>query len=677
MTQPWLRLLLASLMVASPLWGQARGFDPAFMDTTCSPCRDFYRYANGAWLDTASFPAAFNTIGVRRDMENRVTETVHQVLESAAHAPADADASEQKLGAYYATCMDSTRQERLGAAAIAPELKRLSAVRSRRELLAAIGHLHSEGVPIPFWFGAQPDPKDATRYIGYIWQAGLGLPDRDYYLRGDPSSDSLRRAYLRHVTRTFRLLGSSTPRAASEANLVLRFETALARASMSLVTQRNPDSIYHKLTVRQLGRSAPGLDWPAYVALRGLGARMTADDSLVVAQPDFLREVGTLLTQAPLSEWQAYLRWQLANFLSPHLGSAFFREHFDFDRQFSGADEPLPRWRRCAEEADAALGDALGRGYVMVAVPADSKARVEAMVENVRAAFLDRIDRLSWMSDATKAQARRKLQAIRPHVAWPAQWRDDRELAVARDAPFPMNALAAGAFESRRQMRRIGEPVDPDEWAFSAITVDAFYNASVNGIFILPGMLQAPRFDPAADDAVNYGSLGTLIGHELTHGFDDEGRKYDAAGNLRDWWGAEDGRRFRELAGRIVSQYAAYVAVDTLHVNGELTLGENIADIGGVMIAHDAFKRSLQGKPPPGARDGFTPEQQFFLGYAQGWRRLYRPETMRLRTLTDPHSPPVWRINGSVAHMPEFARAFRCQEGAPMAFEPESRVSIW
>jgi predicted metalloendopeptidase len=669
--------LLACLLLASPLQGQALGFDPAFMDTTCSPCRDFYRYANGAWLDTASFPAAFNTIGVRRDMENRVTETVHQILESVARASADTDASEQKLGAYYGTCMDSTRQEQLGAGAIAPELKRLSAVRARGQLLAAIAHLHNESVPVPFWFGAQPDPKDATRYIGYVWQAGLGLPDREYYLRRDPSSDSLRRAYLRHVTRTFRLLGSPAPRATREANLVLRFETVLARASMSLVAQRNPDSVYHKLTVRELGRSTPGLDWPAYVTLRDAGTRMKPDDSLVVAQPGFIRQVGSLLAQAPISEWQAYLRWQLTNFLSPHLGSAFFREHFDFDRQFSGAAEPLPRWRRCAEEADAVLGDALGRAYVRVAVPADSKARVEAMVENVRAAFLDRIARLSWMSNGTKAQARRKLEAIRSHVAWPAKWRDDRDLAVVRDAPFPINALAVGAFESRRQMRRIGEPVDPDEWAFSAMTVDAFYNPSVNGIFILPGMLQPPRFDPAADDAVNYGSLGTLIGHELTHGFDDEGRKYDAEGNLRDWWSAQDGRRFRELADRIVAQYSAYVAIDTLHVNGELTLGENIADIGGVMIAYDAFKRSLQGKPAPDARDGFTPEQRFFLGYAQGWRRLYRAETMRLRTLTDPHSPPAWRVNGSVAHMPEFARAFRCQEGTPMAFGPGARVLIW
>jgi predicted metalloendopeptidase len=673
--RPFRWALLAVLLPAA-LSAQARGFERRFLDTTCAPCRDFYRYANGAWLDTATFAPAYNNVGVRRDMESQVDSALRRILEAAAGTAATTDGADQRLGAFYATCMDSARADRLESAAIAPQLRRISAIRTRGDLLAALVYLHERAIPVPFSFGPEPDPAAATRYIGQLYQAGLGLPDRDYYLRADTESVALRREYPAHIGRMFRLIGVPARQADEDARLVAEFETGLARASLSLVAQRNPDSVYHPMPVRELQARAPGLDWLAFFGRLGVASPRSPDDSLDVSTPAFMTHVAARFASAPLATWRAYLRWRLTDALADRLGTRLAREHFGFQRRFSGATAQVPRWRECAEDADQMLPDLLGKAYTRAEVSPDTRRRAETMVENIRAAFRQRIDRLAWMNPATRAAAREKLDGMHTHVAAPDRWRDYPGLEVSRSASYPANLLAATAVEARRQFARIGRPVDRDEWQAGPMTVDAFYNPPVNGIFILPGMLQLPRFDAGADDAVNYGSLGSLIGHEFTHGFDDQGRRYDATGNLRDWWTGDDARRFDQLARRVVEQYRAYIAIDSLHVNGEFTLGENIGDLGGIAIAWDAFQRAQAGKP--GAPiDGFTPAQRFFLAYAQGWRRLYRPEARRTRVLTDPHAPPNWRINGSLANLPAFAEAFGCRAGDPMVRPPELATTVW
>jgi predicted metalloendopeptidase len=667
----------AGLMLAAPAAAQ-HGVNPAYIDTTCAPCRDFFSYANGAWLNTATIPAAYAGTGAARELFDRNTETLRKVLEGAA-ASADTthDPALQKLGAFYASCMDSARADRAAAAPIAEELRLIAAIHTTGDLQREIARLNQLQVYAPFYFSAEIDPKESTRNIGQLYQAGLGLPDREYYRKTDPASDSLRRDYVAHVARTLSLLGAPAAAAQQDAARVLRLETALAESSMTLVAQRDPNAIYHKMAVRDLQTLAPGIDWQAYFAAIGVPALGSPDAMLDVSQPAFFRLVSDRAAYAPLEDWRVYLRWQLANEIAPALSAAFFAEHFQFESRLRGTKEPLPRWKRCSAASDDALGDALGKAYVEREFSPAAKARVIEIVDNLQAAFAERLRLLTWMSDSTKVQAQHKLSTVLRKIGYPDRWRDYSTLQLSRTASYASNLLNARAFEARRQIAKIGAPVDRNEWGMTAPTVNAYYSPTTNEITFPAGILQRPYFDPAADDAANYGGIGAVIGHELTHGFDDQGRQFDAAGNLRDWWTAEDGRKFAERARRVVTQFNGYVAIDTLHVNGELTLGENIADLGGLAIAFDAFQRSLAGKPRPPAVDGFTPEQRFFLSAAQGWRSLTRPETVRLRTLTNPHSPPQWRVNGPVSNLPAFARAFSCKPGDPMVRPDSVRAEIW
>lgn len=670
-------ILLAALLVPATLVAQ-RGVNPVYIDTTCSPCRDFFSYANGAWLNTATIPAAYASTGAARELFDRNQATLRRVLDGAA-ASADTahDPALRKLGAFYASCMDSAGADRAGATPIAAELRFIATIRNTTDLQREIARLSRLQVYAPFYFSAEIDPKESSRNIGQLYQAGLGLPDREYYLKTDPASDSLRRDYVAHVARTLALLGASATDAQRDAERVLRLETVLAESSMTLVAQRDPNAIYHKMTVRELQAIAPAFDWPVYFIAVGVPALGVEDATLDVSQPAFLRIVSDRAAYAPLDDWRAYLRWQLADATAPVLSAAFFAEHFRFESRLRGTKEPLPRWKRCAAASDAALGDALGKVYVEREFPPAAKARVLAIVDNLQAAFAERLRHLSWMSDSTKAQAQNKLSKVLRKIGYPDKWRDYSSLEISRTAPFATNLLHARGFEVRRQLAKIGTPVDRSEWGMTPPTVNAYYNPATNEITFPAGILQPPFFDASADDAVNYGGIGAVIGHELTHGFDDQGRQFDAAGNLRDWWTAEDGRRFTERAKRVVTQFNGYVAIDTLHVNGELTLGENIADLGGLAIAYDAFQRSLAGKPRPPAIDGFTPEQRFFLAAGQVWRTLTRPETARLRALTNPHSPPQWRTNGPASNMPAFARAFGCKPGDPMVRPDSVRAEIW
>jgi putative endopeptidase len=654
------------------------GVNPAYIDTTCAPCRDFFTYANGAWLKTATIPAAYPSTGAARELSDHNTEALRGVLEGAA-AGADTahDSALRKLGAFYASCMDSARADRAPAAPIAEELRLIAAIGTTGDLEREIARLNRLQVYTPFYFSAEIDPKESSRNIGQLYQAGLGLPDREYYRKTDPASDSLRREYVAHVARTLGLLGAAATAAQRDAARVLQLETALAESSMTLVAQRDPNAVYHRMTVRELQTLAPAIDWPAYFTLMGVPVLGAPDATLDVSQPAFFRLVSDRAAHAPLEDWRVYLRWQLANEIAPALSSAFFAEHFRFEARLRGTKEPLPRWKRCAAASDDALGEALGKAYVEREFPPAAKARVLAMVDNLQAAFAERIARLTWMSDSTKTQAQHKLRMVLRKIGYPDRWRDYSTLEVGATAPFATNLLSARAFEGRRQLAKIGQPVDRGEWGMTPPTVNAYYSPPTNEITFPAGILQPPYFDAAADDAVNYGGIGAVIGHELTHGFDDQGRQFDAAGNLRDWWTAEDSRRFAERARRVVAQFNGYIAIDTLHVNGELTLGENLADLGGLAIAYDAFERSLAGQPQPPAIDGFTPEQRFFLGYAQGWRSLTRPEATRLRTFTNPHSPPSWRVNGPVSNSPAFARAFGCKRGDPMVRPDSARAEVW
>ncbi|MBV9107949.1 MAG: M13 family metallopeptidase, partial [Gemmatimonadetes bacterium] len=437
------------------------------------------------------------------------------------------------------------------------------------------------------------------------------------------------------------------------------------------VQQRDPNAIYHKLSMAQVRALAPNFDWTSF--LREAGA--PAVDSVLVRQPDFITAVGRLMQTVPVADWQTYFRWRLADGMASRLSSAFVNEDFAFGRRFTGATEQQPRWKRCLGEADNGLGELLGQAYVQRAFPPAAKSRADEMVRNLRTALADRIRHLTWMSDATKQQALAKLDAFQQKIGYPSKWRDYTALQV-RPGSFAENAMAAARFAYERQMAKIGKPVDRTEWGMTPPTVNAYYSAPMNEIVFPAGILQPPFFDPNADDATNYGAMGAVIGHEATHGFDDEGRQYDAAGNLRDWWTAEDAARYTAQAQRIVDQFNGYTAVDTLHLNGKLTAGENIADLGGLTIAYAAMEKSLEGKPRQ-IINGYTPEQRFFLGWARVWREVNRPEYSRMLVTVDPHSPGRWRVNGPLSNMPEFAQAFHCQPGDPMVRPDSVRVQIW
>ena len=672
-----LALLAALTAAAGPARGQAPGINRSFMDTKVEPCQDFFRYANGAWYDTASIPLAYTGVGAGREMFDRNQEALQRVLEDAvAKAATTRDLTLQKLGILYRSVMDSTRADRDGWRPIEGDLEQLEAITGKQDLLKMFAKLERRGIAAPFRFGPEADPKQSAMNIGRLYQAGLGLPDRDYYFKTDPKSEELRGEYVAHLGRLFRLLGLAGTQADAHAQGVMRLETALAESSMTLVAQRDPNAIYHKTTVKELGLLAPSIDWPAYFTEMGVPSLAKPDANLDVSQPGFVRQLEHLVDTASLDDWKGYLVAHAARNAAPWLSQPFFDEWFRFSSKLSGAQAPLPRWKRAASAVDQAMGEALGKAYVDLMFPPSSKAKMLELVNNLQAAFRERILTREWMSDATKQAAVRKLDVVLKKIGYPNTWRDYSALTIDPGAPGVVNLIHAQEFEAARRNRQIGKPVDRMEWGMTPPTVNAYYNPLINEIVFPAGILMPPQFDPGRPDAVNYGAIGMVIGHEMTHGFDDEGRQYDARGNLLDWWTADDAKNFKQRAQRVVDQYNGFVAVDTLHVNGQLTLGENLADLGGITIAYYAFQRSMQRKPHE-LIDGFTPEQLFFLGFAQAWRRKNRPEIERLRTLTDPHSPAPFRVNGPLSNFPEFAKAFGCKAGDPMMRDESVRAEVW
>ena len=672
------RILLPAvtfLLTASPLAAQRyHGFNPKNMDTSVRPCDDFFRYALGTWEKNTVIPAEYASYGVDQEIEERSFAILKEILESAAAdktAPQGSD--RQKVGDYYASGMDVARIETDGLKPLAGHLARIQKTQPGRSLVETLAAMHQELFAPAFHVRVEQDDKDSEHYIVQLSQGGLGLPEREYYLKTDAKSAELRAQYLAHVARNFEFLGETPAQAKAHATAVMALETRLAKASMSMEALRNPNAVYHKMTPGQLAKMAPGLDWAAYFKALGLGPLKT----LLVRQPTFFRELGRMTQNLPAAQWQAYLRWNLIRSTSDYLNAAIEAEDFAFyGKTMQGTEVQKPRWKRVLAHTDSALGEALGKLYVARAFPPQAKAKMDELVKNILTALRGRIQKLEWMSDATKQQALAKVATIRVKIGYPDVWRDYSKLQIDRGS-FVLNSLAARRFEFQRNLDRLGKPLDRGEWLMTPPTNNAYYEPTLNEICFPAGILQPPYFDLEADDAVNYGNIGATIGHELTHGFDDQGRQFDAQGNLKDWWTPEDAKAFDARAQLVVKQFDAFEPLPGMNINGKTTLGENLADLGGLKIAFDAYKLSQEGKPPVGLIEGFTPEQRFFLGYAETWRLKHREEALRSRLMTDVHSPAKYRILGPLANMSEFFEAFGCKDGDPMKRPEKARPSVW
>ncbi len=650
------------------------GIDKTLMDTTADPCVDFYRYACGNWARLHPIPNDAPYSDQFYNMEQYNRQVLRGILEKASVDNPARDSNTQKIGDYFASCMDDIAIEKKGMSPLQPELDRISALTGKEQLPELLAHYQLINVNAFFGFGSQQDFKDATRRIAELAQGGLGLPEKDYYFRTGDKDQEIRTQYVQHVANTLKLLGSSEKQAAADAAAIMKLETALANVSLDVTSQRDPQNVYHMMPSRDLQALVPTLNWERFY--RASGSPAFAE--LNVAEPDFFKGMNQVISEMDLPTIKAYLRWQLVESLAGSiLPKALDDEKFDFNqRKLVGTPEQQKRWKRCVRSADEALGEALGKAYVEQQFPAASKEKSLQMIHDIETAMDRDIDSLDWMSTATKARAKEKLHMIANKVGYPNKWRDYSKLEIVRDDAFGNN-LRAAEFESLRELARIGKPVDRDEWLTSPPTVNAFYNPNMNDINFPAGVLQAPFFDAAKPDALNYGHIGLFMGHEITHGFDDQGRKFDGHGNLEDWWTKEDGEKFTQKAQCIADEYAGFSVGDT-HLNGKLTLGENTADNGGLRLAYMAFlARETQNAVDLDKKsaDGYAPAQQFFLGFAQDWCSVWRPELERLIATTDPHSPDRFRANGVLVNMPEFGKAFGCKMGQPLM--PTKSCRVW
>lgn len=653
--------------------GSIRAIDPARFDTTCAPCADFFGYANGGWDARTDIPPQYTGYGVGREVRDRTEALLRKILEDAAReAPRSADSTTRLVGTFYASCMDSVRAGREGPAPLDPQLRRIAAIRTRGDLAEALGELQRQGIDVGIATFAYPDLARSDTLRLNFYQGSYQLPDRDYYLRADSAFVAARKDYKAHIVRMFQLIGETPAAAREDAGRVWRLEHSLAAGALPAEKASRFPELHHPASRDRLDSLAPHVDWTRYLA--AFGVPRPAQVNVMV--PGELAALDSLVGAAPLEDWRAYLRWSVAGFAAPFLGPRFEAEHLAHHRIVGGAHELEARWQRCLDAADEHIGEALGQAYVRVAFPPAAKARMLELVANLRTALHHRLERVAWMSDTTRAAALAKLDAMTSKIGYPDRWRDYSRLVV-RPGSFLPDVLAAQRFEVDRQNARIDGLVDRGEWVMSPPTYNAYHNPPNNEIVFPAGILQPPLFDPTADEAVNYGGIGSIIGHELLHAFDDSGRHFDARGNLREWWTPADSAGFEQRAGVVVAQYGGYVAVDTMHVNGRLTLGENLADIGGLTVAHDAWRLSLEGKPMPAAIDGFTPEQRFFLAYANSWREKTRLEARRQYAVSDSHAPERWRVNGVVGHLEAFARAFGCGAGDPMVRPAGERLRLW
>ena len=667
----FLVLIISSAAVAKlPAQSHTR-VEPVNFDTTCSACTDFYHYANGGWIARTPIPATEPMWSSFSEMTARVDSVLRVIFtEASRDRSAPKGSPIQLIGAYYRSCMDTARANAADLAPLKPLLVPIDSIRAVGDVGRVISRLQGEGVSVVFRFESTHDDKDATRMVAAVSQTGLGLPSRDYYFRADARTLGVRQAYEQFLTELFVHAGDTRAEANDEAARDMRLEERLAAVSLSPAQFRQANT-YRRMTRGELEALMPHFDWNHQLRITGA----PRFDIVSVGAPTFFRGLDSLLANAPAADWRAYLRAAVLTAAAPALDSGFVNTNFRYRRQLTGASTPLSREQTCVSSIKTRLGELAGHEYVKRAFSPAARQRVIDLVTNLKAVLHDRIASLDWMSESTRREALAKLAAMRVKVGYPDEWQDYSSLTL-RDDAFVTNFLAARRWAMRQDLSRIGKPVDRERWTVGPAQVDAF--ALSSDIIFPAGLLQPPFFDPAADDAVNYGAIGSMIGHEMTHHFDDQGRLYDAAGNLRDWWTPRDAAEYQARAARVVEQFNAYTVVDSaMHVNGRLTLGENIADLGGLKISYLALERLLASKGRPPAIDGFTPEQRFFLGFAQMWRAVVRPEYARTSVNTDPHAPWMWRVNGPLSNMPEFARAWGCKPGDPMVRAADKRAEIW
>ena len=657
---------------------ELHGFDLSAMDRTADPCEDFYQFACGNWIKNNPVPADQGSWGRFNELAERNRLVAKQILEKASPNDPKRDAVHQKIGDYYQACMDEDAANRKGLTPLQPEIDRIAAIKDRNGLIDELAHLHGLGVRETFAFYPNSDLHDADSVIAYVDQAGLGLPDRDDYLKDDDKSKEKREKYLAHVSNILKLSGDSQPDAGAQK--VMDLETKLAQASMDRIERRKPENRDHKMTFADFSASAPNLEFARFLK----DTTSPSFSSLNVSNPEFFKQLNGLMDSISLDEWKTYLRWHLVHDFAGVLSDPFVQENFDFyEKYLGGAKELQTRWKRCVRLTDQQLGEALGQPYVQEEFTPADKARMLKMVDAIEASLKEDIEGLDWMTPETKKQALLKLAAIRNKIGYPAKWRDYSKLNIVR-GDFLGNVERANTFEVNRQLAKIGKPLDRNEFSMTPPTVNAYYNSAFNDINFPAGILEPPFFDKTVDDAVNFGGIGVVIGHELTHGFDDQGRKFDPQGNLRDWWTPVDARAFEERVACIENEYSSFEPLPGVHVRGKLTLGENTADNGGVRIAMRALHntQAAEGKSGNGGSqqdssktiNGFSPEQRLFIGYGQIWCVNWTEAALRLRVQTDPHSPGRFRVNGVVQNSEDFDKAFSCHAGQKMVSEKPCRV---
>jgi putative endopeptidase len=664
-------LFLSMILIISCDQKQLKsGIDKANFDTSVKPQDDFYRYVNGTWLKTFEIPADKSNYGAFTKLYDEAQVNLRKIIEESAAANAAEGTEEQKVGDFYASYMDSTLIEKLGLEPLKGEIQRIESVKSKNDLQKLMSHFQTIGISVPFFYFINQDQKQSDKYIGYLYQSGINLPDRDYYFKQDDKFKEIRHKYIKYIEDLLSLAGIEN--AVQKANTIMDLETQIAKAHWTNVENRDRDKTYNKYKTVDFEKETSNFKWQEYLS----DAMIKENNEIVVYQPSYFKVLGKLFKSESLDTWKIYFTYYLLSDLAPRLNKDFVDLNFEFfSKTLNGIEKNRPRWKRAVSATEGSLGEVVGQVYVKKHFKPEAKARMVELVENLRKAYRARIEQLEWMSPETKKEALVKLSKFKAKIGYPDKWKDYSKLVVKKDDLIG-NTFRSNRAEYDREIAKLGKPIDRDEWFMTPQTVNAYYNPPMNEVVFPAAILQPPFFNMEADDAVNYGAIGAVIGHEMTHGFDDQGRKSDGEGNLRDWWTEEDANRFMERAQVMIDQYDGYVPVDTLHVNGKLTLGENIADFGGMTISYNAYKMSLNGKESPKI-DGFTGEQRFFIGNAQIWARLFRDEALRQRVLTDPHSPSEYRCNGIVSNMPEFYAAFDVKETDPMYRPEDIRVKIW
>jgi len=663
-----LSLAQSGAPAAQPQTGHV-SFTADMLDKNIDPCTDFYGYACSKWQAQNPIPGDHPSWGRFNELEERGEQTVRGILDKYSANDSKRSPVEQKIGDYFQSCMDEAAIEAVGTRPLADDFKAIDGIKSKADLAKELIRLHRQAIGAVFTFTSDQDFKDATQTIAEADQGGMALPDRDYYVKDDPKSVELRKQYVDHVQKMFGLLGDAPAKSAAEAKSVMDIETGLAKGALDRVSRRDPNKVYHKLEAKDLAALSPDFNWNVY--LTGIGAPAT--QVVNVTEPEFFKQMDTVLKTASLDDWKTYLRWHVVHGNAALLPTRFVNENFNFfSKTLAGTKELSPRWKRCVRYTNGDLGEAVGQKYVELTFGAEGKDRTLKMVQALEKALGEDIQSLSWMSPETKKQALVKLQAISNRIGYPDKWRDYSPLKIARGDAIG-NSLRANEFEFQRQLNKIGKPVDKNDWPYPPSTVNASYNPQLNNITFPAGILQPPFYDNNADDAMNFGGIGAVIGHELTHGFDDEGSQFDAQGNLRNWWTEQDKKEFEQRTKCVSDEYSNFTAIDDLKVNGPLTLGENVADNGGMRIAYMALLSTLAGKEPA-AIDGLSPQQRFFLGWANGWCQNRTEALSRMLVTVDPHSPGKWRVNGVVSNMPEFQEAYHCKPNAAMVRQNACRV---